>query len=52
MIENNPEQLRRWLRDPESVKPGNKMAVGYKASNITLNNEELDALAAYLLSLK
>jgi cytochrome c oxidase subunit 2 len=52
LIENNPEQLRRWLRNPESVKPGNKMAVGYKASNITLNNEELDALAAYLLSLK
>lgn len=52
LIENNPEQLRRWIRDPESVKPGNKMAVGYKAQNIKLSDEEQVALTAYLLSLK
>lgn len=52
LIENNPEQLRRWIRDPGSVKPGNKMAVGYKAMNIKLNDEEQVALTAYLLSLK
>ncbi len=52
LIENNPEQLRRWLRDPGSVKPGNKMAVGYKLQNIKLNDEEQVALTAYLLSLK
>jgi cytochrome c oxidase subunit II len=52
LLENNPEQLRRWLRDPGAVKPGNKMAVGYKANNITLNDEEQVALVAYLDSLK
>jgi cytochrome c oxidase subunit 2 len=52
LIENNSEQLRRWLRDPESVKPGNKMAKGYRDNKITLSDEEQVALVAYLESLK
>jgi len=52
LIENNPEQLRRWLRDPESVKPGNKMAKAYRDNKITLNDAEQVALVAYLESLK
>ena len=52
LIENNPEQLRRWLRDPESVKPGNKMAKAYRDNKITLSDAEQVALTAYLLSLK
>ncbi len=52
LIENNPEQLRRWLRDPESVKPGNKMAKAYRDNQITLNDAEQIALVAYLESLK
>ena len=52
LIENNPEQLRRWLRDPESVKPGNKMAKAYRDNKITLSDEEQVALVAYLESLK
>ena len=52
LLENNSEQLRRWLRDPESVKPGNKMAKAYRDNKISLSNEEQVALVAYLESLK
>ncbi len=52
LLENNREQLQRWLRDPGSVKPGNKMAKGYIDNKITLTNEEQVALVAYLESLK
>lgn len=52
LLENNSDQLRRWLRDPGSVKPGNKMAKGYIDTKITLNDEEQVALVAYLESLK
>jgi cytochrome c oxidase subunit II len=52
LLENNSEQLRRWLRDPGSVKPGNKMAKGYIDNKITLTDEEQVALVAYLESLK
>ncbi|MFM9090277.1 MAG: c-type cytochrome, partial [Verrucomicrobiota bacterium] len=52
LIENNPEQLRRWIRDPESVKPGNKMAKAYRDNKISLSDAEQVALTAYLLSLK
>ena len=52
LIENNAEQLQRWIRDPGSVKPGNKMAKAYIDNNIKLTNEEEVALVAYLQSLK
>lgn len=52
LIENNREQLQRWLHDPGAVKPGNKMAVGYLERKITLTPEDEIALVAYLESLK
>jgi cytochrome c oxidase subunit II len=52
LLENNTEQLRRWLRDPGAVKPGNKMAKAYVDNKITLTTEEEVALTAYLESLK
>ncbi len=52
LIENNREQLRRWIRNPGSVKPGNKMAKGYVDNKIVISTEEEVALAAYLESLK
>ena len=66
LLENNAEQLRRWIHDPLAVKPGNKMAMGigamagyYKKDdhgtlmrNITLTDADEVALVAYLLSLK
>jgi cytochrome c oxidase subunit 2 len=52
LLENDSDQLRRWIRDPGSVKPGNKMAKAYVDLKITLSNEEQAALVAYLESLK
>lgn len=40
------EALRDWLRDPQSVKPGNHMPV------VQLSDSDLNALTAYLDSLK
>ena len=52
LLENNPEQLRRWIHNPGAVKPGNKMAKGFVDNNIHLAPEEEIALVAYLESLK
>jgi cytochrome c oxidase subunit 2 len=46
ILENTPDQLREWLKDPPAVKPGSIMP------NLGLNNDELDQLVAYLQSLK
>ena len=52
LLENNKEQLQRWLHDPGAVKPGNKMAVGYTTNKVTLTADDEVALVAYLESLK
>ena len=60
LLENNSEQLRRWIHNPDSVKPGNKMALAYARKDrdgkpvdgIKLTPEDEGALVAYLESLK
>jgi len=53
LLDNTPEQLRRWIHNPEAVKPGNKMWVtGYLVNHITLTPGDEVALVAYLQSLK
>lgn len=52
LLENNPEQLRRWLHNPGAVKPGNKMAKGFSDNGIKLTADDELALVAYLESLK
>lgn len=53
LLENTPEQLARWLRKPDVVKPGNRMwTEGYQKNNIKLTEDDVSALVAYLLSLK
>jgi len=53
LLENNPEQLARWLHHPDEVKPGNKMYVaGYVPNEIKLSDADVHALVAYLESLK
>jgi cytochrome c oxidase subunit 2 len=49
-LENTPENMKRWLRDPNEVKPDNIMGQVIKAG--TLTEQEIDSLAAYLESLK
>ncbi len=46
LLENTPQNLSAWLRDPPGVKPGARMP------NLNLSEEELGALVAYLQSLK
>ncbi|MCX6023696.1 MAG: cytochrome c oxidase subunit II, partial [Chloroflexi bacterium] len=48
MFENTPKHIADWIRDPQGMKPGNKMVVPAPA----LTENEIQALAAYLTSLK
>jgi cytochrome c oxidase subunit 2 len=43
---NTPENLARWLTDPQAVKPGNKMTIS------PLSQGDIEALVQYLTSLK
>ena len=61
VLENTPERLAQWLHDPEHFKPGNKMyfggylvqdPTGTWKQNFTLDDTEINALVAYLHSLK
>ncbi len=49
-LPNTPENMRRWLRDPNAVKPDNVMGTVIKLG--TLKPDEIEALTAYLESLK
>jgi cytochrome c oxidase subunit 2 len=46
IVDNNAENLRRWLADPQQVKPGVKMP------NFKLDREQSTALLAYLEALE
>jgi cytochrome c oxidase subunit 2 len=53
LLENNTENLTRWITNPLAVKPGNKMWYeGYVKNNIHLTPDEISALVAYVQSLK
>ena len=54
LLEMTRRNLERWLRDPDEVKEGNRMAQlanVYVDPQSKLAEEEISALAAYLLSL-
>jgi cytochrome c oxidase subunit 2 len=44
-IANTAGNLRRWIRQPEDIKPGSRMPA------MNLNDRELDAITAYIASL-
>ena len=58
VLENTPERMHQWIHDPNYFKPGNKMFNGGYLDvetgklKFTLNDHEIDALVAYLQSLK
>jgi cytochrome c oxidase subunit 2 len=53
LLENNADELHRWIHNPNLVKPGNKMWVnGYLVNHISLTDADETALVAYLQSLK
>lgn len=43
---NTPENLRQWIRDPNTIKPGSLMPA------MELDGQQLDALTAYLETLR
>ena len=45
VIANNPTNMRRWITDSQSIKPGNKMP------SIQIPPDQVDQLVAYLESL-
>ena len=55
ILDRNEENLKRWLSDPEEVKPGNIMAREapvYTNPDLALSASDIDALVAYLQSLE
>lgn len=48
ILENTPDNLANWLKNPDDIKPGNKMQGTYG----NLSEIEINALTAYLSSLK
>ncbi|MFC4409340.1 cytochrome c oxidase subunit II [Chungangia koreensis] len=46
-LEHDEENLKNWIKNPQKYKPGNVMP----AFESKLSNEELDALAEYLMGL-
>ncbi|HZQ38752.1 MAG TPA: cytochrome c oxidase subunit II [Dehalococcoidia bacterium] len=46
VLDNTPQNLARWLADPQAVKPGNLMP------NLKLSSDEIQQLVAYLEGLK
>jgi cytochrome c oxidase subunit 2 len=46
ILDNTPDNLARWLADPQAVKPGNDMP------DLKLTPDQINALVAFLESLK
>jgi cytochrome c oxidase subunit II len=46
ILQNTPEDMTRWLKDPPAAKPGSLMP------NLHLSDNDISALVAYLESLK
>lgn len=46
LIENNKENLGKWIQNPQKIKPGSKMP------NFILDKQAADEIVAYLSSLK
>ena len=46
VLDNTPENLAAWLRNPQAVKPGNHMP------NLDLTDSQINELVAYMEILK
>ncbi|HZD58435.1 MAG TPA: cytochrome c, partial [Anaerolineales bacterium] len=46
VLDNTPENLATWLRNPQAVKPGNHMP------DLNLSDAQINELVAYLETLK
>ncbi|MDR6124321.1 cytochrome c oxidase subunit 2 [Bacillus sp. SLBN-46] len=48
VLDHNKKEVKNWIKNPEAYKPGNLMSGKYPE----MSDEQLDALAEYLMSLK
>ncbi|EKN66298.1 cytochrome c oxidase subunit 2 [Neobacillus bataviensis LMG 21833] len=48
ILDHNKEELKNWIKNPETYKPGNTMTGKYPE----MSDDQLDALAEYLMGLK
>src|SRR5699024_2686002 len=48
VLDHTKKNVKKWIKDPESVKPGNKMTGNYPE----LSDDEADKIAEYLMQLK
>ncbi|WHY68583.1 cytochrome c oxidase subunit II [Neobacillus sp. SuZ13] len=48
VLDHNKKEVKNWIRNPETYKPGNMMTGKYPE----MSEDQLDALAEYLMSLK
>lgn len=48
VLDHNKENVKKWIKDPESFKPANKMTGTYGQ----LTDQQIDAVAEYLMGLK
>ncbi len=51
-LENNAEELKRWIKNPQDVKAGHGEGKGMPAYEGLLSDQELDDLVQYLQTLK
>ena len=55
IVDNTNDNLRKWLENPNTVKPGNHMAQlagAYTNPSLHLSSDDISALVAYLRSLQ
>jgi cytochrome c oxidase subunit II len=54
IFRNTPDQLAKWLTNPQALKPGNDMTIGpgNTPGRSVLNEDQIRALVRYLESLK
>lgn len=48
VLDHTKENVKEWIMDPESIKPGNKMTDNYPE----LSDDDADKIAEYLMELK
>lgn len=52
ILEHNPEELAKWIANPQDQKPGNKMPAFGQEAGGTLNDAQIKDIVKYLETLK
>lgn len=51
MMEMTPENLKQWIMDPDSIKPGNYMSTVIGPGKVEFTSEEADEIVNFLFSM-